>query len=279
MIREISAQKITETVAALFREACVCPPDEVIDCFAAARETETSQQGREIFCQLIENAEIAKTTKVPYCQDTGMAVVLMDIGQDVHISGDLTDAVNEGVRKAYTEGYFRKSVLTALGRVNSGDNTPAVLHTRIVPGDRIEITALPKGFGSENMSRIKMFPPSAGVEGIKDFIVETAEMASANPCPPVVIGVGIGGTFEYAALLSKRQLARPLGQKSDDPLLAEMETEIKERINALGMGPMALGGRNYCLAVHIAEYPTHIAGLPVAVNYCCHALRHAFATI
>ena len=279
MIREISSEKIVETVAELFREACVCPPKEVIDAFAAAKETEVSQQGREIFCQLIENAAIANETKVPYCQDTGMAVVLMDIGQDVHITGDLTDAVNEGVRKAYTEGYFRKSVLSALGRVNTGDNTPAVLHTRIVPGDKIEITALPKGFGSENMSKIKMFPPSAGIDGIKDFIVETAAMASANPCPPVIIGVGIGGTFEYAAMLSKRQLARKLGEPSSDPVLAEMEEDIKNRINALGMGPMALGGRNYCLAVHIAEYPTHIAGLPVAVNYCCHALRHASATI
>jgi len=205
--------------------------------------------------------------------------VFMEIGQDVHISGDLTDAVNAGVRKAYTEGYFRKSVLSALGRVNTNDNTPAVLHVSLVPGDQIHILALPKGFGSENMSKIKMFPPSAGIDGIKDFIVETAAAASANPCPPVILGVGIGGTFEYAALMSKRQLARSLNEKNPDPVLAEMEEDIKARINALGMGPMALGGKNYCLAVNIAEYPTHIAGLPVAVNYCCHAIRHASATI
>lgn len=279
MIREISSEQITETVAALFRKACLCPPDEVIDAFRSAEQTETSPQGKEIFCQLMENAAISRETGVPYCQDTGMAVVLMDIGQDVHISGDLTDAVNAGVRKAYTEGYFRKSVLSALGRVNTGDNTPAILHTRILPGDKISITALPKGFGSENMSKIKMFPPSAGIEGIQDFIVETASIASANPCPPVILGVGIGGTFEYAALMAKRQLARALTEKNPDPVLAEMEETIKRRINALGMGPMALGGKNYCLAVNIEENPTHIAGLPVAVNYCCHAIRHASAVI
>ena len=279
MIREINAEQITETVAALFREACLCPPEEVIDVFRNAHETETSPQGKEIFCQLMENAKIAAETRVPYCQDTGMAVVFMDIGQDVHINGDLTAAVNEGVRKAYSEGYFRKSVLSALGRVNTNDNTPAVLHVSLVPGDQIHILALPKGFGSENMSRIKMFPPSAGIDGIKDFIVETASAASANPCPPVILGVGIGGTFEYAALMSKRQLARSLREKNPDPVLAEMEEDIRERINALGMGPMALGGKNYCLAVNIAEFPTHIAGLPVAVNYCCHAIRHAAATI
>ena len=279
MIREINAAEITAAVDRLFREACVCPPEEVIEVFRKAEETETSQQGREIFCQLMDNAKISAETKVPYCQDTGMAVVFMEIGQDVHITGDLTEAVNTGVRKAYAEGYFRKSVLSALGRVNTNDNTPAVLHTSLVPGDQIRITALPKGFGSENMSKIKMFPPSAGIEGIKDFIVETAAIASANPCPPVILGVGIGGTFEYAALMSKRQLARSLNEKNPDPVLAEMEEDIRKRINELGMGPMALGGKNYCLAVNIEEYPTHIAGLPVAVNYCCHAIRHASAVI
>ena len=274
MIREITADKITETVAALFREACVCPPKEVIDAFAAAKETETSQQGREIFCQLIENAEIANETKVPYCQDTGMAVVLMDIGQDVHITGDLTDAVNAGVRKAYGEGYFRKSVLSALGRVNTGDNTPAMIYYDLVPGDKIEITVAPKGFGSENMSRIAMLRPSDGLDGVKAFVKQTVLEAGPNPCPPIVVGVGIGGTFDKAALLAKKALLRPVDERNATPFYANLETELLEEINALGIGPQGFGGKTTALAVNIEQFPTHIAGLPVAVNINCHVTRH-----
>lgn len=278
-MKTIKAEQIQQAVRDLFLEAGLCPPAEVVCALREAHKTEASPQGREVLSQLVENARIAKRDRIPYCQDTGMAVVFLDVGQDIHIEGSLAKAVNDGVREAYDKGYMRKSVLTALSRKNTGDNTPAVIHTTLVEGDTLTITALPKGFGSENMSRIKMFPPSAGMEGIKAFIVDTAKIASANPCPPVVLGVGIGGTFELAAIMSKRQLARPLGQPNADPVLREMEQDIKDRINALGMGPMGLGGTHYCLAVHIMEYPTHIAGLPVAVNYCCHAARHATCTL
>lgn len=278
-MRNISANTVEQVVFDLFKEACLCPPDEVREAFVKAREEETSEIAREVFRQLIDNADIAKKDNVPYCQDTGMAVVFAKIGQDVHIDGSFNDAVNNGVRRAYKDCYYRKSVLSALSRVNTGDNTPAVIHVELVPGDKIELLALPKGFGSENMSKIAMLAPSAGRQGIVDFIVETAKTASGNPCPPVVLGVGIGGTFEYAALMAKRQLARPLESINPDPVLHEMEEEIKEKINALGMGPMALGGKNYCLKVCVEEFPTHIAGLPVAVNYCCHALRHASVVI
>lgn len=274
-MRNVLAKTIEDAVFCLFKEACLCPPKEVINAFEKARKSETSETGREVMSQLIENAEIAERDEVPYCQDTGMAVVFAKIGQDVHIEGNFDDAVNAGVRRAYKECYYRKSVLSAVSRKNTGDNTPAVIHTSLVSGDSIELTALPKGFGSENMSKIAMLPPAAGKKGIVDFVVGTAEIASGNPCPPVLLGVGIGGTFEYAAIMAKRQLARSIESINENAELAEMEEEIKERINALGMGPMALGGKNYCLKVNIEEYPTHIAGLPVAVNYCCHAVRHA----
>ncbi len=280
MIREISAQQISHAVAQLFLKACVCPPKDVIDCLAQAKERESSPQGREIFRQLLENAQIAQQTQTPYCQDTGMAVVFMEIGQDVHITGgDLTQAVNQGVRTAYEQGYFRKSVLSPLDRINTKDNTPAIIHTEIVPGDQIHITASPKGFGSENMSQIKMLKPADGVQGIIDFVVQAAKTAGGSPCPPVILGVGIGGTFEKAAILSKKQLLRPVDSSNPDPQLAQLERDILEGINALKMGPMGLGGDHYCLAVHIASYPTHLASLPVAVNFCCHALRHEDITL
>lgn len=278
-MREITSDKIAETVKKLFLEACLCPPEDVMEAIHRAGEEEPSEQGREILRQLQENGHIAKREAIPYCQDTGMAVVFAEIGQDVHILGDFYQAVNEGVRAAYEEGYFRKSVLTALLRENTGDNTPAVVHVKLTRGEKIKLIAAPKGFGSENMSKIAMLKPSEGIEGVENFIVRTAMEAGGNPCPPVVLGVGIGGTFELAALMAKEQLLRPIGQPSDDPVLAELERRVKERMNDLGMGPMGIGGRNYCLAVHAKEYHTHLAGLPVAVNYCCHALRHREATI
>lgn len=277
-MRIVPAETIEESVFKIFKEACLCPPQEVVDAFKKAAENETAT-GREVLSQLVNNAEIALRDEVPYCQDTGMAVLFAKIGQDVHIDGSFANAVNNGVRRAYVECYYRKSVLSAISRINTGDNTPAVIHTELTDGDKIELTALPKGFGSENMSKIAMLPPSAGKQGIIDFIVDTAKSASGNPCPPVFLGVGIGGTFEYAAIMAKRQLARSIESVNPDSVLAEMEDIIKERINALGMGPMALGGKNYCLKVNIEEYPTHIAGLPVAVNYCCHAVRHASVTV
>ena len=274
-MREITGEQVTQAVKTLFLEAALCPPEEVIARLKQAKEKEVSAQGREIFRQLLENAKIARSEGIPYCQDTGMAVVFAEVGQDVHLVGDFEEAIHEGVRQAYQEGYYRKSVLSALERVNTGDNTPAVIHTRLVPGDKLKLVAAPKGFGSENMSALKMLKPSEGVEGVVDFVVSTAVAAGGNPCPPVVLGVGIGGTFEKAALMAKEELTRPIGQPSPDPRLAELEQEILARINALGLGPMGIGGSEYCLAVHIREYPTHLAGLPVAVNYCCHALRHS----
>ncbi len=271
----IQADQITAAVRKAFLAACIAPGQDVDCALRQAYQAESSPCGREILRQLLENNSIAKQENIPSCQDTGMAVVYLDIGQDVYIDGGFVeDAVNEGVRQAYADGYFRKSVLTAIGRENTRDNTPAIIHTKIVPGDGLKIIAMPKGFGSENMSAIKMLKPSDGREGIVNFIVEAAQNAGGCPCPPVVLGVGIGGTFEYAAYMAKRQLLRPLGSMNTEAQLAELEAELKHKINALGIGPMGLGGDTYCLAVHIDQYHTHLAGMPVAVNFCCHALRH-----
>ncbi len=271
----IQADQITAAVRKAFLAACIAPGQDVDCALRQAYQAESSPCGREILRQLLENNSIAKQENIPSCQDTGMAVVYLDIGQDVYIDGGFVeDAVNEGVRRAYADGYFRKSVLTAIGRENTRDNTPAIIHTKIVPGDGLKIIAMPKGFGSENMSAIKMLKPSDGREGIVNFIVEAAQNAGGCPCPPVVLGVGIGGTFEYAAYMAKRQLLRPLGSMNTEAQLAELEAELKHKINALGIGPMGLGGDTYCLAVHIDQYHTHLAGMPVAVNFCCHALRH-----
>ena len=278
-MKEILAVQICTAVKKLFLKACLCPPEDVLSCLSRAMDAERSPQGKETFRQLLENADIAQREQIPYCQDTGMAVVFARVGQDVHIVGDFIAAVNQGVREAYGEGYFRKSVLSALDRKNTLDNTPAIVHVELVPGDTLELTAVPKGFGSENMSQLRMLKPSDGLEGLKNFVIQTAKDAGASPCPPVVLGVGIGGTFEYAALMAKRQLTRSLGQTNPDPRLAALEAELKDSINALGMGPGGLGGTQYCLAVHIEEFPTHLAGLPVAVNYCCHALRHAHVVL
>lgn len=279
-MREISSKEIKNAVKNLFLQACIAPNDDIECALKNALETETNECARSILSQIIENNKLAKAENMPCCQDTGMAVVFLEIGQEVLITGDyLENAVNEGVREAYGEGYFRKSVLTPITRINTGDNTPAIIHTRIVPGDKIKITAAPKGFGSENMSAIKMCKPSEGAKGIVDFVVDTAVKAGGSPCPPVVLGVGIGGTFEHAAFMAKRQLTRSINSKNPDPMLAEMEKEIKDKINALKIGPMGLGGDTYCLKVNIEQFYTHLAGMPVAVNYCCHALRHKEVTL
>ena len=279
-MREIDIGRIEETVYALCRSACCEIGGDVLGLLEQGLARERSPFGREILRQLIENDRLACARRMPICQDTGMAVVFMDVGQDVHLSGgDLTQAVDRAVRRAYRDGCFRNSVLDPLTRKNTGDNTPAVLYTRIVPGEQVEIAVAPKGFGSENMSRLGMLTPSQGLEGVLDFVVETVRLAGANPCPPVVVGVGIGGTAEGCMLLAKRQLLRDAGAPSPDPELAQIERELLERINRLGIGPQGLGGDVTALAVHVAKAPTHLAGLPVAVNMQCHAARHKRAVL
>lgn len=279
-MRIVGAQDIARAVSELCVEACCVLPERVVQRLMEAREQEAGHSAaREVLSQLIENARLAREAMRPCCQDTGMAVVFLDVGMDAHIDGDVYAAVNEGVARGYTEGYLRKSVLWPLSRVNTGDNTPAVVHLRQVEGDRVHITVAPKGFGSENMGRLWMLTPAAGRTGVLDAIVETVVSAGACACPPVVVGVGIGGTMEQACLLAKRQLLRPLGDASPDGEMAALEREALERLNATGIGPMGLGGRTTALAVHAAETPTHIAGLPVAVNLQCHACRHAERTI
>ena len=273
-MREISAGAVADTVARLCVQANTCLPQDVTDGIAAARTAEDWAPAREILDRIMENGEIGGG--FPICQDTGMACVFLEVGQELHIAGDLAQAVDEGVRRGYAQGYLRKSVVSdPLERVNSGDNTPAMLYTELVPGDRLAITVAPKGFGSENMSRIAMLKPSDGVEGVKDFIVDTVEQAGPNPCPPIVVGVGLGGTFDKCALLAKKALLRELGAPSPLPFYAELERELLDRINALGIGPQGFGGRTTALAVHIETLPTHIAGLPCAVNINCHVARHA----
>lgn len=274
-MRELSAEKITEAVSRLCVEAnCHLPQDmkkRICDCM----EQESWPCAREILERITENYEIADRENVPICQDTGMACVFLRIGQDVHICGDVTEAVNEGVRRGYGEGYLRKSVVRdPLDRVNTGDNTPAILYYELVPGDRVEITLAPKGFGSENMSGIKMLRPSDGLQGVKNFVRNVVKEAGPNPCPPIVVGVGIGGTFDKAAYLAKKALLRPVDQRNGNPFYADLEQELLEEINALGIGPQGLGGRTTALAVNIETFPTHIAGLPVAVNINCHVTRH-----
>lgn len=276
-MREISVNTITEAVAKLCIQANCVLNDDVYCALENAKKTEKSEIGKEILCQLTQNADIAKNETVPICQDTGMAVVFVEIGQEVHITGGLlTDAVNEGVRKGYTEGYLRKSVVSdPFIRVNTNDNTPAIIHYDIVGGDKVKIIVAPKGFGSENMSKIYMLKPSAGIEGAKDAIVQAVDEAGPNPCPPMVVGVGVGGNFEMAAYLAKKALLRPIGSHSDKPHLREMEEELLERMNNLGIGPQGLGGVTTVLGVNVESYPTHIAGMPIAVNISCHVTRHA----
>ena len=275
-MREIEAAKITDTVKRLCIQANVILPEDVKNCIIKRKSEENWASAREILDRIEENFELAAAENVPICQDTGVACVFLEIGQEVHIAGgDITQAVNEGVRQGYAEGYLRKSVVRdPLDRVNTGDNTPAMIYYDIVPGDKIKITVAPKGFGSENMSQIKMLRPSDGTEGVKAFVLKAVEEAGPNPCPPIIVGVGIGGTFDKAALLAKKALLRETGTPSADPLYAKLEEELLEKINALGIGPQGFGGKTTALAVAVEHYPTHIAGLPVAVNINCHVARH-----
>ncbi len=272
----VDVKGITKAVRDLCIETNILADEDVLGAFKTALQNEKSAVGREVLKTLIDNARIAKEEKLPICQDTGMAIVFLEIGQDVHLAGgDLEDAVNEGVRQGYKEGYLRKSVVKhPVLRGNTGDNTPAVIHTRIVPGDKVKITVAPKGFGSENMSFVKMLKPTEGFEGVKAFVLDCVKKAGGNPCPPIVVGVGIGGTFEKAALMAKEALTRRLGEKSIKEDLAKLEGELLEEINKTGIGPQGLGGATTALAVHVNDFPTHIAGMPVAVNICCHAYRH-----
>ncbi len=274
-MREICAQKITETVKRLCIEANCHLPQDVKHCIECAYEGEKWAPAREILERIVENYQIADREDCPICQDTGVACVFVKMGQEVHVQGDLQEAIHEGVRQGYREGCLRKSVVRdPLDRVNTGDNTPAFLYFDIVPGDVFEITVAPKGFGSENMSQIKMLKPSDGLQGVKDFVVKVVEEAGPNPCPPIVVGVGVGGTFDKAALLAKKALMRHAGEPNPVPFYAELERELLETINGLGIGPQGFGGKTTALAVHIEQCPTHIAGLPVAVNINCHVTRH-----
>lgn len=276
MMRRIQAKKITQTVRKLFIEANAALNPDVISALRRGLKKEESPIGRQVLEKILENARIARRTEMPICQDTGLAVLFVEIGQDVHVTGgDLREAVREGVRQAYADGYLRKSLCDPLTRANTGDNTPAVIHVDMVPGDRLKIIAMPKGGGSENMSAARMLTPAAGIEGIKKFVLETVEAAGANPCPPIIVGVGIGGSLEQACLLAKKALLRPVGKKNKtDQRLSRMENELLEKINALGIGPAGLGGRITALAVSAEMMPCHIASLPVAVNLQCHVARH-----
>lgn len=274
-MREINATLITESVKKLCIEANSHLSNDVKNRIVDFCDKEPWPQAKEILERIIENYEIADERKQPICQDTGVACVFLKIGQDVHVNGDITEAINEGVRQGYTEGYLRKSVVRdPLDRVNTGDNTPAMIYFELVKGDKIEITVAPKGFGSENMSKIAMLRPSDGLEGVKSFVIRSVEEAGPNPCPPIVVGVGIGGTFDKAAYLAKKALLRPLDERNQDPFYANLEEELLEQINGLGIGPQGFGGKTTALAVNIEKFPTHIAGLPVAVNINCHVTRH-----
>lgn len=275
-VREIGAEEIASAVARLCIDANCRVGRDIEDAFRGARAAETTEMARDVLGQLLENARIAGESGMPLCQDTGMAVVFVELGQDVRVEGSLSGAINEGVRRGYEEGYLRKSVVRdPIDRVNTGDNTPAVIHYDVTPGCGLRIAVAPKGFGSENMSRLAMLKPSQGIEGAKDFVVETVRIAGPNPCPPVVVGVGIGGTMEKACLIAKRALLRDVGTKNPDPFWDGVERELLRAINELGIGPAGFGGAVTALAVHIETFPTHIAGLPVAVNIGCHATRHA----
>ena len=280
MIRFVSADLITQTVAQLCIKANIHAKESIITALCKAREKETSSLGRSALDILLENADTAQREQLPLCQDTGMAVVFVSIGINVHIEGDIDQAIHEGVRQGYRQGYLRNSIVSdPIHRINTGDNTPAVIHYDFIQGDLINITVAPKGFGSENMGALRMLNPSDGLPGIEEFIISTVQSAGANPCPPVIVGAGVGGTMEKAALLAKQALLRDVGSVHPDPLWAQTESRLLERINALGIGPAGFGGRTTALGVHILTYPTHIAGLPVAVNIGCHATRHETAVI
>lgn len=280
-MKEIKVQQIIDAVEQLCIDANYNLNKDILEALKEGVRCEKSPTGQRVLEQLVENAEIASSERIPICQDTGMAVVFLEIGQDVHIcGGSLTNAINEGVRRGYAKGFLRKSVVSdPLNRKNTGDNTPAIIHVDIKEGDSMKIILAPKGFGSENMSAIRMLKPSDGVDGVKSFIEETVEKAGPNPCPPVVVGVGIGGTMEKAALLAKRALLRPVNRHNANESVRRLEEEVLERVNRLGIGPAGLGGTLTAMAVNIEVFPTHIAGLPVAVNMSCHVTRHAEAVL
>ena len=281
MIRTVNVKELTKNIKEMCIEATHFLSADMDEAMKKAAENEESALGRQILCQLQENLQIAGEDMIPICQDTGMAVIFLEVGQDVHFEGgNVEDAVNEGVRQGYTEGFLRKSVVNdPIIRENTKDNTPAVLYSEIVPGDQVKITVAPKGFGSENMSRIFMLKPADGIEGVKNAILTAVRDAGPNACPPMVVGVGIGGTFEKCALMAKKALTRNVNQHSDIPYVKELEEEMLEKINGLGIGPGGLGGRITALAVNINTYPTHIAGPPVAFNICCHVNRHSVRII
>jgi len=274
-MKTLEAQVISDTVRRLCVEANYILPDDVRRCLLASRESEDWPDARAILDRIVENYEIAEREHMPICQDTGVTCVFVEIGQDVTVKGDLNEAINEGVRLGSKEGYLRASLVAdPIRRINTGDNTPAMIYYDITSGDKLKITVAPKGFGSENMSKIEMLKPSDGLEGVKSFVLRTVEEAGANPCPPIIVGVGIGGTFDKSALLAKKALMRSIDDENSDPFYANMESELLELINALGIGPQAFGGKTTALAVKINVMPTHIAGLPVAVNINCHVARH-----
>lgn len=280
-MREINVSEVESIVSELCIKANRKLPCSLVEKIKNSPDGEKSPTGREVLCDLVRNIEAAESENIAVCQDTGMAVIFLDIGQDVHfVGGSLYEAVNKGVSKGYTEGYLRCSVVSdPIERVNTGDNTPAVIHTRIVDGDKVHISVCPKGFGSENMSKLKMFTPSATIEDIENFVVETASVAGSNPCPPMVIGVGIGGDFEQCAYLAKKALCRDISIRNEKKLYSDMEERILEKVNKLGIGPQGFGGTTTALSVAIEQAPTHIAGLPVAVNIGCHVTRHASGEI
>ncbi len=276
-MRDIDCKQITETVSNLFQEACVYLPEDVLAAIKRARESEESPVAQDVLDRILENTEIASEEKIPLCQDTGTAVVLLELGQEVHITGgDLNSAINEGVRQGYDKGYLRKSMVRQpfSARVNTKDNTPAIIYTDIVPGDKLKIIVMPKGAGAENMTRLAMLSPAQGRQGVIDFVVNAVDEAGSNPCPPVIVGVGIGGTAEQTLMLAKRALLRKVGEPNPEAEFAELEREILQRINNLGIGPMGYGGRVTALAVHVEVLPAHIASLPVAANLQCHSARH-----
>jgi len=279
-VREIQPSAITDTVTRLCKDANYFLGDDVYNALKQGLSKEESPTGKDILNQLLKNADIAKTEQIPICQDCGFAVIFLEIGQDAWVKGNVIEAINEGVRRGYTDGYLRKSILAdPIQGKNTNDNTPAIIHTTFVPGDKIKITVAPKGGGSENMSEVKMGAPADGIEGVKKFVIDKVVRSSANPCPPVVVGVGIGGNFEYCAFLAKKALLRNIGDRNPNPFYADVEKELVEKINKTGIGPMGLGGRVTALDVFIEVYPRHIASFPAAVNINCHAARHKTAII
>jgi fumarate hydratase subunit alpha len=279
-MRKVNVAQVTETIKNLCIDANYNLPQDVYDALKAGLEKEESPVGRSVLQQILENADIARNEHVPICQDCGLGVVFIEVGQEVYFEGGyIWDAIHEGVRQGYKEGYLRKSTCHPFTRANVGDNTPAVIHYKVVPGDKIHITVAPKGGGSENMSRVMMLKPADGLEGVKEYVYKRVTECGGNPCPPITVGIGVGGTYERSAFLAKKALLRPIGSKNPDPELAAVEEELLERINKIGSGPMGWGGRITALAVHFEMEPCHIASLPVAVNINCHAARHKSATI